>query len=250
MSGWAGDNQPGCPDRRDSCLPVAGAVYTLDPGGVMQLAPDDESQVTGEHVEHDLQLELRFETGSRAPALKTGGCLTAAAYPDLLRALKAAANTADAPVIVDLRGARHLDPDVLLSLRALARGPAPLPLDPSPAQPGHRVPAFSLVEPAELPICLSHVGTDGAVLTRLATGTAAGPAGCTISHGPDEPAGGPHLCEYLDGTLDPASTVRALTTESLEKLIDALFTHLDTPAPSFAARTWFDLATEECHTRH
>lgn len=202
---------------------------------------------------HELQLKTRAEAGTGTPALVTGGCLTTASYPALLRALKAAARAANAPVIVDLRSARHLDPDVLLDLRALAHAPSG-PSGAAADRSGQNAPVLSLVEPAALPVCLAHVGIDGEVLTRLDTGPLAHPAGSTLRHGNDGPGGenpaaGPTISEYLDGTLDPASTVRALSTEALEQLIDALFRHLDSPAPSFAARTWFALATEEHHCR-
>lgn len=197
-------------------------------------------------MDHTLQLELRFEAGTGVPTLTAGGCLTVETFPSLLRVLNAAARASAAPVSVDVRGARHLDPDVLLGLRALTR-PATAGLSGA----GGGMPLCSLLEPAELPVCLAHVGIDGEVLTRLDTGPRAHAA---FSHGSDGQCGddliaGSHLCGYLDGTLDPGSTVRALSTEALEQLIDALFRHLDSPAPSFAARTWFELATEEHQAR-
>jgi len=55
---------------------------------------------------------------------------------------------------------------------------------------------------------------------------------------------------YLEGNLDPAATVRALSDEALGKLADALYRHLDTRSPSFGAHTWYELAAEELHQRH
>ena len=69
---------------------------------------------------------------------------------------------------------------------------------------------------------------------------------------PDESGtvNGLELSEYFEGTLDPASTVRALSDVALGQLADALYRHLDTSNPSFGAHTWYELAAEELQNRH
>ena len=59
---------------------------------------------------------------------------------------------------MDLHGASHLDPEMLLQLRSIAA-----------ATEGRGTEKFrvTLEEPAELPICLLHVGSDGEVLADL-----------------------------------------------------------------------------------
>jgi hypothetical protein len=57
------------------------------------------------------------------------------------------------------------------------------------------------------------------------------------------------LCEFSDGTLDPASAVRDLADEDLADLADALFVHLDSATPAFGALSWFEFATEELRRR-
>ena len=69
---------------------------------------------------------------------------------------------------------------------------------------------------------------------------------------PDESStiNGLALSDYFEGTLDPASTVRALSDVALGQLADALYRHLDTSNPSFGAHTWYELAAEELQNRH
>ena len=137
----------------------------------------------------------------------------------------------------------------------------------------------TLAEPAELPICLLHVGSDGAVLAGLDGQLPAVPPLDVSSDGPADDfsdgsagppardgwaklddAGGPlpdgpgsvdgfELAEFFEGTLDPAATVRALSDTALCQLADALYRHLDTSSPSFGAHTWYELATEELQNR-
>jgi hypothetical protein len=61
---------------------------------------------------------------------------------------------------------------------------------------------------------------------------------------------GMELADYFEGTLDPASTVQALSDVALGQLADALYRHLDTASPAFGAHTWYELATEELQNRH
>lgn len=200
-------------------------------------------------MEHKLQLTIRTDVDALGLGLQVSGCLTGAAYPVLLRALARAGQVSKGPLTLDLRGARHLDPDVLLHLRAFS-GSATAPA-PNNAEPGKELPGVFLKEPSELPVCLAHVAIDGAVLEHLTDAQGAHAAGCTVTHGPagTELIDDLQLCQYYEGSLDPASTVRALSDEALGRLVDALYRHLDSPGPSFGARTWFELATDEMDRR-
>lgn len=71
------------------------------------------------------------------------------------------------------------------------------------------------MEPRELPICLMHVGADGEVLAELDSvpGDGTHAAGCVIRrcNGDHAMADGGGLSEFYDGTLDPGTTVIALS---------------------------------------
>jgi hypothetical protein len=201
-------------------------------------------------MEHKLQLTIRADLDTAGLEFEVGGCLTGAAYPVLLRAIARAGRTTEGPVTLDLHVARHLDPDVLLRLRALAASTRTAP--PNNTAPGKELPAILLAEPEELPVCLAHVAIDGAVLDQLTDGQGGHTAGCTVTQGhaaDNEPIDDLQLCQYYEGSLDPASTVRALSDEALGRLTDALYRHLDSSGPSFGARTWFELATDEMDRR-
>lgn len=76
---------------------------------------------------------------------------------------------------------------------------------------------------------------------------------CVASGGAGENRGrlhGRNLCDFYDGNLDPAPTVRALADEELAELVDALFVHLDSVRPAFGALSWFELAVEELRRRN
>jgi hypothetical protein len=64
------------------------------------------------------------------------------------------------------------------------------------------------------------------------------------------PEAGVDLSFYLEGTLDPVSTVAAMSDENLAELTDALYRHLDTRKPLFGAHTWYDFAADELQHRH
>jgi hypothetical protein len=179
-------------------------------------------------------------------------------------------------VLVDLHGSSHLDPEILLQLRSIAAASGAAAGSGAGTEP-FRV---TLAEPADLPICLLHVGSDGEVLAGLegepapvapidvtggrsvlSAGLSAGVAsGEPLDSGLDDscipiPAelntiNGLELSEYFEGTLDPAATVRALSDAALVQLADALYRHLDTSSPSFGAHTWYELAAEELQNRH
>lgn len=212
-------------------------------------------------MNHKLRVLVRVDVDPGQVNLEVTGCLSQANYPTLLHIMRRASRlAAGADVSIDLHGASHLDPEILLYLRQLAATP-------EPAAPGAgTAPAESfrliLQEPAELPICLLHVGSDGEVLADLdgeITGTVNGQLIAEVNGpGGAEPgpaAGGPDLIEglelsdYFEGTMDPAATVQALSDAALGQLADALYRHLDTPSPAFGAHTWYELAADELQLR-
>ncbi|MEQ4519866.1 hypothetical protein ABLI39_10955 [Pseudarthrobacter sp. B907] len=220
-------------------------------------------------MNHKLRVLVRVDVDPGQVTLEVTGCLSQANYPDLLHMMRRANRlAAGADVIIDLHGASHLDPEILLYLRQLAATTDPAS---GPAAPGAAVAAaaategFRLIlqEPAELPICLLHVGTDGEVLADLdgeITGSVHGrvnagieapvdPAAAPAPDGPDL-IDGLELSDYFEGTMDPAATVQALSDAALGQLADALYRHLDTPRPSFGAHTWYELAADELQQRY
>ena len=111
---------------------------------------------------------------------------------------------------------------------------------------------LTLEEPAELPICLLHVGAEAEVLAGLDTevlsgldtglnsgldtgldsglGAANSPLAAETGSVSDLGAmDGLALAEYFEDTLDPAATVRALSDTALCRLADALYRQLSTP---------------------
>jgi hypothetical protein len=201
--------------------------------------------------------------------LEVTGCLTLSDSPALLHIMRRAGRLgAGADVTLNLHGASHLDPEVLLELRRMAAA-GPLAGPDAWATGGAWPFSFTLDEPAELPICLLHIGADGEVLADLNAEIRQGPdggdrlgagpewrldAGLGEAHGPI-PAelnaiSGQEFSDYFEGTLDPAATVRALSDTALCQLADALYRHLDTSSPSFGAHTWYELVTEEIQNRH
>jgi len=223
-------------------------------------------------VNHKLRVLVRVDVDPGHVTLEVTGCLSQANYPDLLHMMRRASRLAPgSDVNIDLLGATHLDPEILLYLRQLAAAQDPA-AGQDPAAPGAGVAAAAtegfrviLQEPAELPICLLHVGSGGEVLADLdgeITGSVNGRAAAAddadaLDSAEAEPAaGGPDLIEgleladYFEGTLDPAATVRALSDAALGQLADALYRHLDTPSPSFGAHTWYELAADELQQRY
>lgn len=213
-------------------------------------------------MNHKLRVLVRVDVDPGQVTLEVTGCLTQANYPDLLHIMRRASRlAAGADVSIDLHGASHLDPEILLYLRQLAATghPASRPAAPDTAAPGAAAATegFRLIlqEPAELPICLLHVGTGGEVLAdldgeitgRVNAGVEA--PGCPAAGGPDL-IDGLELSDYFEGTMDPAATVQALSDAALGQLADALYRHLDTPHPSFGAHTWYELAADELQRRY
>ncbi|MGO4228546.1 hypothetical protein AB4Y72_06710 [Arthrobacter sp. YAF34] len=227
-------------------------------------------------MNHKLRVLVRVDVDPVQVTLEITGCITPSDSAALMHIVRRAGRLgAGADVVLDLHGASHLDPEVLLDLRRLADA-ALLP-GPDAGEPGAAVPfVLTLDEPAELPICLTHVGADAEVLAGLdsddrpaplavaAGGSGGAPglldSGLGESNAPLAAEAGSvndlgaidalALSEYFEGTLDPAATVRALSDTALCQLADALYRHLDTSSPSFGAHTWYELATEEIQTRH
>lgn len=203
-------------------------------------------------VNHKLRVLVRVDVDPGHVTLEVTGCLTQPDFPSLLHIMRRAGRLgAGTDVIIDLHGASHLDPEILLQLRSTADASvaAGAPGPGAGAEP-FRV---TLAEPADLPICLLHVGSDGEVLAGLEGELAAVPGldeACSPVPAELNTINGLELSEYFEGTLDPAATVRALSEVALGQLADALYRHLDTASPSFGAHTWYELATEELQNRH
>lgn len=199
-------------------------------------------------MNHKLRVLVRVDADTGHVTLEASGCLTQDSYPALLHIMRRSSRlAAGADVTLDLYGASHLDPEILLSLRESSSSRAE----------GF---ALELLEPAELPVCLAHVGPAAG---ELADDDEAGALGddrlevpSTTADVDEDPVEtgeriqGLELAQYFEGTLDPAVTVRALSDDALGQLADALYRHLDTTHPSFGAHTWYDLAAEELQHRH
>jgi hypothetical protein len=195
-------------------------------------------------VNHKLRVLVRVDVDPGRVTLEVTGCLTQPGFPALLHILKRAGRLgAGTEVSINLHGASHLDPEVLLELRALAGS-------------GTEQLRVTLDEPAELPICLLHIGSGGEVLAGL--DNAIGPGAlldaglgeaCSPMPSELETIDGLALSDYFEGSLDPVATVRALSDAALCQLADALYRHLDTSSPSYGAHTWYELAAEELQNR-
>ena len=198
-------------------------------------------------VNHKLRVLVRVDVDPGLVTLEVTGCLTQSDFSSLLHLMRRGGRLgAGTDVLVDLHGASHLDPEILLQLRSVAD--ASVAAAGAGALAGSEPCRVTLAEPADLPICLLHVGSDGEVLAGLeGRPAAAAPVGPLPAE--DNTINGLELAEYFEGTLDPAATVRALSDAALGQLADALYRHLDTSSPSFGAHTWYELATEELHNR-
>ncbi len=120
-------------------------------------------------MNHKLRVLVRVDVDPVQVTLEITGCITPSDSAALMHIVRRAGRLgAGADVVLDLHGASHLDPEVLLDLRRLADA-ALLP-GPDAGEPGAAVPfVLTLDEPAELPICLTHVGADAEVLAGLDT---------------------------------------------------------------------------------
>jgi hypothetical protein len=215
----------------------------------------------GEALNHKLRVLVRVDVDPGRVTLEVTGCVTPANYPVLLHTMRRGRRLApDQEITVDLHSASHVDPEVLMYLRHIAGRVAEGSQTPAERVNGSEAFQLRLAEPAELPICLEHAGLTGGEENSLdgeidallggETSPAPDPAGGLAAAGEQRTINGLELSEYLEGNLDPAATVRALSDEALGKLADALYRHLDTRSPSFGAHTWYELAAEELHQRH
>ncbi|WP_309105772.1 hypothetical protein [Arthrobacter sp.] len=221
-------------------------------------------------MNHKLRVTVRVDIDPGHVTLLVTGCLTRSNYPVLLHIMRRARQLASGSFLqMDLTQSSHLDLEVLEYLRHL-EGRETEANDRRDADDTRSAPpAFqlTLTEPAELPVCLVHAGVDGERMAgldgeilsglgsddMLSISEAAFGAVSAISHvGDAKPAweGGVNLSFYLEGTLEPASTVAAMSDESLAELADALYRHLDTRKPFFGAHTWYDFAADELQRRH
>lgn len=60
---------------------------------------------------------------------------------------------------------------------------------------------------------------------------------------------GEELARYLDGSVDPAEAVAAMSVPALAELADALYRHLDAPSPAFSAHSWYAQVRDELRLR-
>ncbi len=233
-------------------------------------------------VNHKLRVLVRVDVDPGHVTLEVTGCLTQSDFPALLHIMRRAGRLgAGTGVLVDLHGASHLDPEILLQLRSIADASAAAPSrapGPDGTAAGKQPFRVTLAEPADLPICLLHVGSDGEVLAGLEGELAAVPLLDPAAAWPfDGDSRGVAIAGQLDPGLDeacgPIPTRSALSTawsspntsrgpwtrpplsglcptSALGQLADALYRHLDTSNPSFGAHTWYELAAEELQNRH
>ncbi|WP_461163922.1 hypothetical protein [Arthrobacter sp. R4-81] len=221
-------------------------------------------------MNHKLRVTVRVDIDPGHVTLVSTGCLTRLNYPVLLHIMRRAQQLASRSSIqVDLTQASHLDLEVLEYLRHMEGRETELnhssdgddtPSAPHPFQ-------LTLIEPIELPVCLVHAGMagermaglDGEIfpglgsdnmlsLNEAAFGAVSGSS--HVGHAKPASEGGADLSFYLEGTLEPASTVAAMSDESLAELADTLYRHLDTRKPLFGAHTWYDFAADELQRRH
>ena len=119
-------------------------------------------------VNHKLRVLVRVDVDPGHVTLEVTGCLAQGPdSPSLLHIMRRAGRLgAGTGVTIDLHGSSHLDPEVLLQLRSIAAASVAAAVPDSGAA-GAEPFRVTLAEPAELPICLLHVGSDGAVLAGL-----------------------------------------------------------------------------------
>lgn len=220
-------------------------------------------------MNHKLRVAVRVDVDPGHVTLLATGCLTRSNYPVLLHIMRRAQQLASGSSLqVDLTQSSHLDLEVLEYLRHM-EGRETEATDRSDADDTLSTPhtfQLTLIEPAQLPVCLVHAGMDGERMAGLdgeilsglgsdnmlsiseaAFGAVSGSS--TVGHAKPASEGGVDLSFYLEGTLEPASTVAAMPDENLAELADALYRHLDTRKPLFGAHTWYDFAADELQRR-
>lgn len=167
----------------------------------------------GEPLNHKLRVTVRIDVEPGHVTLLATGCLTRSNYPLLLHILRRTQRLASgSPIQVDLTQSSHVDPEVVEYLRHIEgrNKPAKDGTDGDDTRSGPHPFQLTLIEPPELS----------------------------------------DLSVYLEGTLEPASTVAAMSDAGLAELADALYRHLDTRKPLFGAHTWYDFAAGELQRRH
>ena len=139
-------------------------------------------------MNHKLRVLVRVDVDPAQVTLEITGCVTQSDSAALLHIVRRACRLEPgAAVVIDLHGASHLDPEVLLDLRRLAdAGHLPAPDAGGSAEAGPL--RFALDEPAVLPICLVHVGADAEVLAGLDTDYRPAPV-AVAGNGDSEAAG-------------------------------------------------------------
>ena len=221
-------------------------------------------------MNHKLRVTVRVDVEPGHVTLLTTGCLTRSNYPVLLHIMRRAHRLASGSSIqVDLTRSSHVDLEVLEYLRHIEdrEDAATDGKDGDDTLSARHPFRLTVIEPAELPVCLVHAGNegermaglDGEILSGLGSdnmlsagdGDFGAVAGSShVDHGKPASEAGVDLSYYLEGTLDPAATVAAMSDESLAELTDALYRHLDTRKPLFGAHTWYDFAADELQHRH
>ena len=129
-------------------------------------------------VNHKLRVLVRVDVDPGHVTLEVTGCLTESDFPALLHIMRRAGRLgAGTDVIIDLHGASHLDPEILLQLRSIADA-STAAQEPGAARTaaGQQPFRVTLAEPAELPICLLHVGVRRRSPRRARGGARRGPA--------------------------------------------------------------------------
>ena len=219
-------------------------------------------------MNHKLRVLVRVDADPGLVTLEITGCLTPIDFPSLLHIMRRAGRLgAGADVLIDLHGTPTWTPKSSCSSsiadgRALAAG----------SGAGHRrglLPAFRLTldEPADLPICLLHVGAEAEVLAGLERNPL-GRAVLTIGldsgqreqldSSPTRPCmpipaelstiNGLELSEYFEETLDPARHRPRPVRHRPGRLADALYRHLDTSSPSSARTPGMSWPPKSCRT--
>ena len=219
-------------------------------------------------MNHKLRVLVRMDVDPGHVTLEITGCVTQSDSATLMHIMRRACRLeAGAEVVIDLHGASHLDPEVLLDLRRLVDSkPLPIADAGDAARPSRSAwcwtsqpccqSAFCTWAPT-VKSCMSppRVKSSPALDVAPDSGVDFGPADAAGAGGGSrrldlDSIDGLALSEYFEGTLDPAATVRALSDTALCQLADALYRHLDTSTPSFGAHTWYELAAEELQNRH
>ena len=174
-------------------------------------------------MNHKLRVLVRVDADPGLVTLEVTGCLTQSDFPSLLHIMRRAGRLgAGTDVLVDLHGSSHLDPEILLQLRSIADASgaaagsgAGTPAGTAAGKEPFRV---TLAEPADLPICLLHVGSEGEVLAGLEGEPAAVAPLDVAGAGPSfprafplaSPAGG----SWIRGWTRPASRFPPSSTPS------------------------------------